>query len=768
MAKETYRYRIALEDNFEGRLSSKQQDLDPAATAKVKTSTNEAVTPAFNTTTDATTSPGGTDLDPMGVSGPRDALRGLATAGAPAIATPEPTPTATPEPDFDGLLVSWEPWSTAEERSQARQALGLQLRETIRTAAMQRSGAGPLELVDLPAGLLPAQAIAALSRRPGVAFAEKNWKLTTQATSNDPYMTSNQLWGMGGGYGSNAAAAAWATDKLGSRGVYVGIIDEGYQYDHLDLIANAGVNPGEIAGNGIDDDGNGYADDVYGWNFDRNNNQINTSQDDHGTHVAGTIGASGGNGIGVAGVNWNISLLNAKFLGNRGGTTANAIKAVDYFTDLKTRHGLNIVATNNSWGGGSFSQGLQDAINRAGAANILFIAAAGNDGRNNDTTTSYPSGYSGANVIAVASITSSGALSSFSNYGATSVDLGAPGSDIMSTLPGGSYGSYSGTSMATPHVTGTAGLLASIFPWATALQIKDALLAGSTATPSLNGKTATGGRLDIQGAINVLAQLNGGGGTPSLLPSVSLMATDASASETNQDPCSFTLTRNNINLAGSLTVQLIWRGSASNGQDYAPQPTSVTFSPNETSLTLSITPFDDSDYEGGETIILEIQSNPSLYAISGSSSATVNLTDNDINPNPTTIDPITNFTGNFDTFISTRQMFLDGNLNPSFGHASYASTASTQAFDPNVNRVRLLDRDANGNPLSWFFSSKYSLNGVTGLAVFADLGPSTNLASGRPGAEDDLVAFINGWSYRGQTFLGSASSANWIQVVPVA
>jgi hypothetical protein len=260
---------------------------------------------------------------------------------------------------------------------------------------------------------------------------------------------------------------------------------------------------------------------------------------------------------------------------------------------------------------------------------------------------------------------------------------------------------------------------------------------------------------------------NDGGGTPSLLPSVSLVVTDASASETNQDPGAFTLTRNNINLAASLTVELNWRGTTSNGEDYASQPTSVTFSPNQTSLNLSIEPIDDDKFEGDETIILEIQSDPS-YTISGSSSAAVNLADNDTNPNPATIDPLTNFTGDFDSFDSTRQMFLDGIINPGFGHASYASTASNQAFNPNVNKVRVLDRDANGNSLSWFFSSKYRLNGVTGLAVFADLGPSTNLASGLPGAEDDLVAFISGWSYRGKTFLGSASSANWIEVVPVA
>ncbi|MEO7293636.1 MAG: S8 family serine peptidase, partial [Ginsengibacter sp.] len=233
----------------------------------------------------------------------------------------------------------------------------------------------------------------------------------------------------------------------------------------------------------------------------------------HGTHVSGTIGAVGGNGKGVAGINWAVQIISSKFLGTNGGTTANAIKAVDYITDLKTRHNLNIVATNNSWGGGGFSQGLQDAITRAGNADILFIAAAGNNSSNNDATANYPSNYPNTNIIAVASITSAGDLSSFSNYGATQVDIGAPGSGIYSTLPKASgkgknvtitstYGSYSGTSMATPHVTGACALYASVHPGATATQIKNAILSSAVYTISLNGKTVTNGRLDVNGALS--------------------------------------------------------------------------------------------------------------------------------------------------------------------------------------------------------------------------------------------------------------------------
>jgi subtilisin family serine protease len=389
--------------------------------------------------------------------------------------------------------------------------------EDIKTGAIQLANArkggntGDLILVDSKLGTMAA--IEKLKSMPEVEYAEPNWIYQHFATSNDPYFTNNSLWGMsaGGNQFGSQAATAWANNKTGSATVYVGIIDEGYMYTHEDLAANAGVNPGEIVGNGVDDDGNGLVDDVYGWDFAGNNSSLfDGTADDHGTHVAGTIGGVGGNGKGVAGVVWNVKLMGAKFLGSQGGSLVNAIKAVDYFTDLKQRHGINIIATNNSWGGGGYSQALKDAIDRANVAGILFIAAAGNSGTNNDVAASYPSSYNSQNVIAVASITSSGGLSSFSQFGATTVDIGAPGSGIWSSVPvasgkgknatvGSGYASYNGTSMATPHVSGAAALYASLNPNATAAQIKAALLNSATPTASLAGKTVTGGRLNVSG-----------------------------------------------------------------------------------------------------------------------------------------------------------------------------------------------------------------------------------------------------------------------------
>lgn len=400
------------------------------------------------------------------------------------------------------LLVQFAPNSSAADITAVVRGLGASRVQTVRTGAN-----GRLELMRLPAGMALADAVRAVGNDRAVEFAEPNWIYQHAATANDTYVANGSLWGMTGTYGSQAQTA-WSNNKQTCSNVLVAVIDEGIYYNHEDLAANIWNNPFDPI-DGVDNDGNGKVDDFRGWDFEGDSSNINSggASDDHGTHVSGTIAGIGGNGKGVAGVCWGgVKLISARFLGRRGGSTADAIAAVDYITDLKTRHGLNIVATNNSWGGGGFSQALQDAIGRANDANILFVAAAGNSAFDNDTQDSYPSNYPNPNIIAVASITSTGGLSSFSQWGATTVDIGAPGSAIWSTIPKSakgqvisSYASFNGTSMATPHVTGAAALYAAQHPGSSAAQIKAGILNAATPTPSLTGKVLTGGRLNVSG-----------------------------------------------------------------------------------------------------------------------------------------------------------------------------------------------------------------------------------------------------------------------------
>ncbi len=406
------------------------------------------------------------------------------------------------------LIVKFAAGASAADRGAALAAVQGRVQSRVQTRAMKEGGDAEGLTVVRTSMSVP-DAVRAMSARAGVVYAEPNFYYYHEAVSNDTYYTNGSLWGMYGDattpanqYGSQAGEA-WAAGHTGSASVLVGEIDEGIMFTHPDLAGQIWTNPYDLV-DGVDNDGNGYIDDIHGWDFDGNNNTIyDGAIDDHGSHVAGTIGAKGGNALGVVGVCWNVQIISGKFLGKKGGTTTNAILALDYFTDLKSRHGLNIVATNNSWGGGAFAQSLQDAIERSNQANIVFVAAASNETVNTDITASYPSCYPNANVISVASITSTGTLSSFSNYGLTTVDLGAPGSAIYSTIPSktgaASYASYSGTSMACPHVTGGVALYAATHPGASVATIKAALMGSAVPTASLAGKCVTGGRLNVSG-----------------------------------------------------------------------------------------------------------------------------------------------------------------------------------------------------------------------------------------------------------------------------
>ncbi|MCB0328106.1 MAG: S8 family serine peptidase [Bdellovibrionales bacterium] len=344
-------------------------------------------------------------------------------------------------------------------------------------------------------------------------FAEPNFLYSISApATNDPGW--GQLWGIHGTYGTEAYQA-WDVSR-GSEEVVVAVIDTGVDYNHPDLQANMWHNTGEIPNNGIDDDGNGYIDDYWGLNgityvqpyppYSAGNPNAGNPWDDHGhgTHCSGTIAGIDNNGVGVVGVAPNVKIMALKFLSSTGsGSTQDAIDLVKYMTEMKNR-GVNIRVSSNSWGGGGSSSAMLTAINAAEAAGIIFIAAAGNSNSDNDSSPHYPSTYKPTqdSLIAVASHTSSGARSSFSCWGRTTVDLTAPGSAIYSTLPNGGYASWSGTSMATPHVSGIAALLASVDPSLTPRQMKDLILANTKPIPSFDQSILVKGIADAERVLN--------------------------------------------------------------------------------------------------------------------------------------------------------------------------------------------------------------------------------------------------------------------------
>ncbi|HEY9041980.1 MAG TPA: S8 family serine peptidase [Rheinheimera sp.] len=371
-----------------------------------------------------------------------------------------------------------------------------QLDEHGRDLKMRYVADGRIVKVLLPKGADKDTLIKRLSVNPAVAVAEPDYPLHALATPDDPDF--GQLWGLlnTGQNSGTAGADIKATDawdiSTGSHEVVIGVIDSGMDYNHPDLVDNRWVNPGDLPGS------------TYGYST-LNAELDPMDSDSHGTHVAGTIGATGNNGIGVVGVNWNVTLLPCQFLGPTGGSTAGAIECINYFTDLKLNHGVNVKATNNSWGGGSYSDTLRAAIESGGDAGILFIAAAGNSGVDADSTPMYPAAYDLDAIVSVASTDRNDQLSIFtsgaSNYGAVSVDLGAPGSAILSTVPGGGYASYSGTSMASPHVAGAAALLWSVNPDITPLEMKSILMDSGDSLSALEGKTVSGKRLNLATAM---------------------------------------------------------------------------------------------------------------------------------------------------------------------------------------------------------------------------------------------------------------------------
>lgn len=463
----------------------------------------------------------------------------------------------------DQLIVKLATGQTRSDLDSINQQMGAKIAETLDPSTY---------VVQLSAPDLDAvtQAMAAYAQQTNqIAYAEPNYLVEGLVTfPNDP--SFNTLWGMHntGQTGGTAdadidAPEAWDLAR-GNASILVGVIDTGVDYGHPDLAANIWRNTGETPGNGVDDDGNGYVDDTRGWDFYSNDND---PIDDHfhGTHCAGTIGGIGNNSQGVTGVCWTVSIIPLKFLSADGsGYTSDAVRAVNY----ATRVGADL--TSNSWGGGGFSQALKDAIDAGGQAQILFIAAAGNDGLNIDSSPSYPASYTSACVVSVAATDSRDRLAGFSNHGATGVDLGAPGVAIQSTTPrtqtpemSGSgipanYASLSGTSMATPHVAGAVALLLSRSPGLTAAQAKDKLLTKTDGVSALNGRVLTNGRLNLHrlvdsANVNAAPQVNAGANQSVSLPASASLDGTVTDDGLPNPPAAVTTTWSKVSGPGTVT-----------------------------------------------------------------------------------------------------------------------------------------------------------------------------------------------------------------------
>ncbi|MGE4489816.1 MAG: S8 family serine peptidase, partial [Kiritimatiellales bacterium] len=337
-------------------------------------------------------------------------------------------------------------------------------------------------------------------------YAEPNYIYSTSLTPNDSQWP---LWGMQ----QVSAPAAW-DQTTGEDSILVAVIDSGVDASHSDLAGNMWVNAGETGldsenndkkTNGIDDDNNGFIDDWQGWNFYGSNNDP-ADDNDHGTHCAGTVGAVGNNSIGVAGVCWNVSLVGIKFLGADGyGSEVDAAEAVLYATQL------GAVIQNHSWGGSAGGEMLLSAFEAANSNGVLAVVAAGNSNNDNDTAPVYPASYDLPNIIAVAASDEDDRLASFSNYGSATVDLAAPGVDIVSTIPGDAYDSFQGTSMAAPHVAGAAALLWGANSGLGCLDVKAAIINSTDKIPALTGKTLSGGRLNVYAMMSAAQDTDGDG-----------------------------------------------------------------------------------------------------------------------------------------------------------------------------------------------------------------------------------------------------------------
>ena len=649
-------------------------------------------------------------------------------------------------------------------------------------------GTGPSEemdrwiLAELPDDAVVEEALLALVPAGDVVeTAQPDWAIEADRTPNDTYygyfLYGLNNTGQSGGTRDADIDAPEAWDLTTGTNVVVGIIDTGIDWNHPDLAGNIWTNAAEVSGvSGVDDDANGYVDDLRGWDFVNNDN--NPFDDNgHGTHVSGTVAGTGNNVLGVVGVCWRARLMGLKFLSAGGsGYDSDAIRAIRY----ATRNGARV--TNNSWGGGGSSQAEYDAIAEADAAGVLFVAAAGNSGTNNDSSPHYPSSFTNPNLIAVASTDRYDLKSSFSNYGATSVDLGAPGSAIYSTYPGSRYASLSGTSMATPHVTGACALLWSYAPTRTHAQVRTAIFSGVDAKASMAGRTATGGRLNVYrsllsiGSSPSLHSISGTvrqGGSPLSGVTVTLSGAASATATTGSTGTytfagladgAYTVTPSRLNFTfAPVSIAVALAGADSAGNDFAATLTNP--------LSISGTVTDGAGALAGVTVALS-----GAAAASTATDASGNYSFGSLLNGSYTV---TSTSAGFAFTPASRSVTLTTSSASAQDFTGVAATTTTYTNDPNpdlpitdfqitTSTIVVPAGAGTVQDVNVFVNLTHTYIGDLFILVRSPSGTSVILHNQTGGSTDNLVTWYDTQTAPAQSlsaFVGQAASGTWTLTV---
>lgn len=573
----------------------------------------------------------------------------------------------------DAVIVKFRPSANASNKARARGLVNA-------VANRQFKIVKGLEKLKLKKGQSVNQAVNRLKKLPFVEYAEPDY-LVQKATNDEFYglvyaieNTGQDIRGVAGTPDADMDVVEAWTIQTGDPNLIIAVIDEGVQWDHPDLANNMWRNQGEVAGNGIDDDGNGFVDDVYGYDFYSNDGDP-MDEGGHGTHVAGTICAEANNGIGSVGVVQQCKIMALRFLGPQGGSTSDGIASLDYAVQMGAK------ISNNSWGGGGFSQALYDSIAAARDADHIFLAAAGNGGSdgigdNNDGLPHYPSNYNLPNVVSVAATDNNDDIAGFSNYGTTSVDIGAPGVDIASTFIDDGYVWQNGTSMATPNVTGVVALIRSEFPDWNYQQVIDHLYSTARPAASMAGITTTGGIANAQAAM--------AGGEPPTPPAAPSALAAAGTSDS--------------------TISLTWTDNSDNESVFVVERDGQVLS---STVSANTTSFEDSGLAGATTYSYRVRARNSAgdSAWSNSSEATTDT------PPP------------YQTILASGETTVAGTI---------VSGNFTRTFDLDGSFEQIRERESGGkrNRRYSYMDHRWTLSSPSGAASLSVTGYPGNSSDG--------------------------------------